>query len=104
MKYLMSWTYRVGGTEKENDETLRRGLALYSKWAPSQSTTIHQMVERVDNTGGFSIIETDDPMDLAEATAKFSTIAEYTILPVLDIEDGVRALLQGVEFRESARQ
>jgi uncharacterized NAD(P)/FAD-binding protein YdhS len=28
--------------------------------------TIHQMVGRLDGNGGFSIIETDNPMDLAD--------------------------------------
>ncbi|OBI18084.1 DUF3303 domain-containing protein [Mycobacterium sp. E2327] len=101
MKYVVSWTYRLNGTAAENDESLRRGLAAYSKWSPPQSTTYHQFVGRVDGGGGFAVVETDNPADLVETTSQFATILDYQIYPVLDIADSVQALQQGVAFREA---
>lgn len=101
MKYMMCWTFRMGGTARDNEEAAKRGLALLAKWSPPETATIQQFVQRVDNMGGFSVVETDNPADLAESTAKFATIADYTIYPVLDMEEGARLLQQGIEFRES---
>jgi len=97
----VAWTYRLNGTAAENDETLRRGLAAYSKWSPPQSTTYHQFVGRVDGGGGFAVVETDNPADLVETTSQFATILDYQIFPVLDIAEAARALQRGVEFREA---
>ena len=49
MKYVVSWTNReTGNAEKE----AKRSLAVFSKWTPSQSSTFHQFVQRVDGEGG----------------------------------------------------
>jgi hypothetical protein len=101
MKYVVSWTYRLNGTAAENDESLRRGLAAYSKWSPPQSTTYHQFLGRVDGSGGFAVVETDNPADLVQTTSQFATILDYQIYPVLDIAEAAQALQQGVEFREA---
>lgn len=103
MKYLMSWTYRVNGTAKENEESVERALALFSKWSPSPTTTIHQFVQRLDNMGGFSVVETDNPADVAETTSKFSTFADYLVYPVMDVQEGVGVIQQACEFRESVQ-
>ncbi|MCW2650667.1 MAG: hypothetical protein JWR32_1643 [Mycobacterium sp.] len=31
MKYVVSWTYRLNGFAAENEEAVRRGLAVLSK-------------------------------------------------------------------------
>lgn len=101
MKYVVVWTYRLNGTAAENDESLRRGLAAYSKWSPPPGTTYHQSVGRVDSGGGFAVVETDSPADLVETTSQFATIMDYQIYPVVDIAEAAQALQQGVEFRDA---
>lgn len=101
MKYLMSWTYRIGGSAAENEKSLQRGLAVFAKWTPPESTVYHQFLGRIDGTGGFAVVESDNPHEMAEAAAKFSFIADYQLYPVLDIADAVAALQAGVDFRES---
>ena len=44
MKYVMSWTSRLNGSEKENEEAMRRGVEMFSKWQPPDGTTFHQFV------------------------------------------------------------
>jgi hypothetical protein len=63
--------------------------------------TYHQFVGRLDGGGGFSVVETDNPMDLADATSKFGFIADYQIYPVVDIAEAAQSLQQGIEFRDS---
>src|SRR4029077_16427402 len=101
MKYLVSWTYRLDGSAAEDEAALRRGLAVFGKWTPPASTTYHQFVGRVDGGGGFAVVETDDPSDVADVTAKFGFVADYRIYPVVDIDKAVQALQEGMEFRDS---
>jgi hypothetical protein len=101
VKYLVSWAYRLNGSADENDETLRRGLAVFSEWAPPQGSTYTWFVGRVDGRGGFALVETDDPADLADTTSKFGFIADYQISPVIDIARSAQSLARGVEFRAS---
>ncbi|MFZ1175410.1 MAG: DUF3303 family protein, partial [Mycobacterium sp.] len=61
MKYVVAWTYRLNGSAAENEESLRRGLAVFSKWTQPQGTTYHQFVGRLDGAGGFAVVETDNP-------------------------------------------
>jgi Protein of unknown function (DUF3303) len=101
MKYLVSWTYRLNGSAAENEESMRRGLAVFSKWTPPQSSIYHAFLGRVDGCGGFALVETDNPADLADTTSKFAFIADYQIYPVIDSEQSVQSLQQGAEFLES---
>ncbi|OBK93632.1 DUF3303 domain-containing protein [Mycobacterium asiaticum] len=103
MNYLVSWTYRLNGTATENEDSLRRGLAVFSKWAPPASSTYHAFLGRVDSGGGFALIETDNAADLADVTGKFAFIADYQVHPVVDIDQSVQVLRQGVDFLESVQ-
>ncbi len=98
MKYLVAWTYRANGPAEQNEQSFRRGLAAFAQWQQPDSTIYHQFLSRVDGGGGFAVVETDNPEDIAEVTAKFSFIAEYQVYPVLDMADGVQLLYKGVEF------
>ncbi len=101
MKYVVAWTYRLNGSAAENEESLRRGLAVFSKWTQPPGTTYHQFVGRMDGTGGFAVVETDNAADLTDTTSKFAFIADYQIYPVIDIAQAAQALQEGVEFRDS---
>ena len=101
MKYVVAWTYRMGGSAAENEESLRRGLAVFSKRTQPETATYHAFVGRIDGGGGFAVVETDDPADLSDTTSKFGFTAEYQIFPVVDMDQAALALQQGVEFRES---
>ena len=101
MKYVVAWTLRLNGAAAENEAAIRRGLELYAKWTPPASTTFHQFVGRLDGTGGFSVVETDNPADLADAPSKFGAMLDYQIYPVVDIAEWAQAVQSGAEFRES---
>jgi hypothetical protein len=101
MKYVIAWTGRLTGSAKDNEEALRRGLEVFSKWTAPASTTIHQFVGRLDGDGGFAVWETDNPADLLDSVAKFAPFNEFQIYPVVDITEWAQAAQKGVEFRES---
>src|SRR5215218_6110668 len=101
MKYAMTWTTRPGGSGKDNEETMRRGLELFSKWQPAAGTTFHQFVARVDGEGGFAIVETDNPTELLTETLKFAPFNVFNIHPVVDMNEWAQAAQGGIDFRGS---
>jgi hypothetical protein len=101
MKYAMAWTSRLTGSSRDNEEALRRALALFSKWQPPAGTTFHQFVGRVDAGGGYAIVETDNPAELLDGTTKFAPFNEFEIHPVVDMAEWARAGQEGIDFRDS---
>jgi hypothetical protein len=101
MKYVMAWTSRLGGSGKENEEGVARALELFSKWQPAAGTTFHQFVGRLDSEGGYAVVETDNPTELLESTAKFAPFNVFQIHPVVDINDWAQTAQEGVDFRLS---
>jgi hypothetical protein len=101
MKYVVTWTFRSFGSVTQQEASAARLLKVYSKWTPPASVTYHQFVGRIDGSGGYQVVETDSPADLAETTAKFAPFADFQVEPVLDIADAVSAAQAGIDFRES---
>ena len=101
MKYAMSWTSRLGGSGKDNEEAVQRALALLTKWQPPAGTTFHQFVGRVDGEGGFAIVETDNVNDLLTETLKFAAFNSFQIHPVVDTGEWAQAVQQGIDYRAS---
>jgi hypothetical protein len=99
MKFVTAWTWRQGASGKDNEDTIRRVLEVFSKWEPPASTTFHQFVGRLDGGGGFAVTETDNPADLSEVTSIFAPYFDYQIYPVADIAEIAQAAQKGVEFR-----
>ena len=98
MKYVISWQPRSNATE----ENQTRSLQVFSKWSPAESTTYLQFLGRVDGPGGFAVVETDDPALIARDTGIFSAFFDFTVYPVLDIEDATRIGAEALEFLRSA--
>ncbi len=103
MKYLVSWKDRGGGSASESESLIERSLQVFSKWSPPSDATFHQFVTRLDGTGGYAVVETDNPASVAEGPAKFAPYFEFDVVPVLDIAEGVPIASEGVEFRKSVR-
>jgi len=99
MKYAMTWTNRLGGSGKDNEEASRRGVELFSKWEPPADTTFHQFVARCDAEGGFAIVETDNPSGLLAETMKFAPFNVFHIYPVVDMDEWASAAQGGIDFR-----
>ncbi|MFW3171384.1 DUF3303 domain-containing protein [Geodermatophilus sp. CPCC 206100] len=99
MKYLLEWKNRSGASAQENLASLKRSLEVFGKWTPA--TTVHQFLGRVDGAGGFAVIESDDASAVAKDCAIFSPYLEFTVHPVVDIQEGARLLQQAVDFNET---
>jgi len=92
MKYVITWTNR-----DQTPDDSKRLLAAFAAWKPAASNIL-QFVSRVDNGGGLSIVETDDPANLLRDTSKFSAWLDFTIYPVIDVQDAVPVFNEALEF------
>lgn len=97
MKYVVQWTAHGNADEA----TQKRGLQVFSKWAPSENATFHQFLGRVDSRGGFAVVETDDPTTIARDAGIFGAFFDFEVYPCLDIVETAAIGAAAVEFRES---
>jgi hypothetical protein len=101
MKYLVTWTAHDGASATDNEDAVKRSLAVFSKWSPPSDATFHQFLSRLDGTGGCAVVETDNPASVAEGPAKFGPYFEFQVIPVMDITEGVQIVNEGIDFRDS---
>ncbi|MGA9345956.1 MAG: DUF3303 family protein [Nocardioidaceae bacterium] len=97
MKYLVSWTPKANS----NEESQARSLQVFGKWSPSEGTTFHQFLGRVDAGGGYAVVETEDPTLIAHDMAIFGAFFDMSVHPVLDIQESARIGGDAIEFRMS---
>jgi hypothetical protein len=99
MKYVVTWETRPNVTE----ESTARSLEVFSKWSPSEGATFVEFLGRVDNRGGFAVVETDDVALIAKDTAPFNAWFEFNVYPVLEIADTAAVGAEAVAFLGSIR-
>lgn len=88
MKLMLTFSWKPG--TKTRDEAIARfrktggqppkGVNLLGRWA------------RADLSGGFDLLESDDPQALAEFALQWSDLMELTIVPVFEDESLSRVL------------
>ena len=74
---------------------------MFRKWSPTEGTTYLQFLGRIDGSGGFAVVETDDPALIARDVSIFSAFFDMTVYPVLDIEEAARIGGEATEFRQT---
>jgi len=103
MKYLVSWTFRPGGSPAESEVAAKRALQVFGKWSPPADATFHAFLSRVDGAGGFALVESDNLRSVMEGPAKFGPWFDFQVVPVVDVAEGVQIATEGIEFRDSIR-
>ena len=97
-KYLIEWKNRDGLAGDESQP--RRLLDVFSKWTPAAGNIL-QMVSRVDDNGGLSIVETDNVTDILRDVSKFTVWLVFTVTPVIDITDAVPVFNEAIDYIDS---
>jgi hypothetical protein len=97
-KYLIEW--KVRGALAGDEGQPRRLMDVFSKWTPAASNIL-QMVSRIDNQGGYSIVETDNPTDILRDASKFEVWLEFAVIPVVDMADAVPIFNEAIEYLDS---
>ena len=101
MLFQVNYTFRLSGSAKENAESNKRGLALFSKWSPPAGMEVKSFHARADGKGGTVVVETDDVTTLLDGPSKFGAINEFEIVPIVDITEAVPILSEALEWGDS---
>ena len=96
MLFHVSWTF-IGRTE----ETEKRSLEVFGKWAPPQGAEFKGFYGFATGGGGVALIEVDSAATLAKTTAPWTPWLDFTVTPILPIEEMAAIGGEGVAFRES---
>lgn len=88
MKYACSWTVRASGSATENIADAKKLQEVFAAWEPPEGATYMHLAS-VTGGKGYTLIETDDPKKVAESVTLFSPFLEWTVDPVIEIEDAV---------------
>lgn len=102
MKFVLAYTMRDGGSATDRHEAAKAAQRLLANWQPSGAATIHEWMSRCDGNGGFSVIETDDGVELLKDLSTWGTYLEFTAYPVVDIGDATPATDAAIAAREGA--
>jgi len=102
VKFMAEYKHRLNGSATENSGDLASMLEVFSKWAPAAGYTIEMFVERVDATGGYILVETNEPDSVLEFAAQFAPWNDSLIVPVVPVEQAVPALEKAAEWRRQA--
>jgi hypothetical protein len=78
MKFMTTWAAFPGAT-KECVEKFLAGEA-----APQEGVTLLGRWHKADCSGGFSLYETDNLVQLYKGAARWADLMELTVVPVLD--------------------
>lgn len=101
MLFQVNYATRAGGSAKENTESAKRALALFSKWSPPAGMEIKSFYARADGKGGSVVVETDDVKTLLDGPAKFGAVNEFEIVPVIEIAESVPILSEALAWTEA---
>ncbi len=97
MKYVIGWEVKPTAGE----ESQARSLQVFGKWQPSERSTFHEFLGRVDGRGGFAVVETDDPRTIANDLATFGPFFDFQVHQVLDIRETTEINGEAIAFRQS---
>jgi hypothetical protein len=90
VKYMITFTVRTTGlTYDQNltgEETL---LTAFSKWKPEEGLSIQAFLSNLSGTGGYILVEADDPKVITSFVSKFNYWNDSNVVPVIDIGEAV---------------
>ncbi len=83
MLFLSEYRLRPGMTKAETASL----MTIFGERGAEPGTVAHYV--KADGSGGLVIIDQDDPADAYASTLAYSEYLEFTVTPLLTIEDAV---------------
>jgi hypothetical protein len=99
VKFVLTYTFRDGGSLAEREAAEKRGLQLLGKWEPG--IQFSEWVDRLDGQGGFVVCESDDAATIMKDIAIWAPMFVFELYPVLDVLEATPLQQEAMEFRES---
>jgi hypothetical protein len=90
MKFVVEYQVRNAGlTYEQSIANSAALLTAFSKWKPEEGLKVHAFLAKVAGSGGYVSVEADDAKVVQSFVAKFTFWNDVTVVPVVDIADGV---------------
>jgi hypothetical protein len=91
MKYMIEYTIRhAGKTHEENRNDTQTLTTAFTKWKPEDGLTIHAFVSKLSNSGGYVLVEANDPKTVSSFVSKFLVWNDCEVVPVMEVADSVQ--------------
>jgi hypothetical protein len=100
MKYVMTWKRKRHGAAAEHAAAEARVLELIRGWRKPEAVVVHQFVLRSGDSGGYAVVETDDPAVVREAVEVLSGF-NFHVDPVVDIDVALAGKGVAIEWRDA---
>jgi hypothetical protein len=84
-----------------SEEGTKRALTAFAAWQPPAEAEFKGFYGTADGRGGVAIIEVDSAATLARTTAPWTPWLDFTVTPILPIEEASAISGEGIAFRES---
>jgi Protein of unknown function (DUF3303) len=102
MKSMLCWHERPQGSPMEYENAQKRILEVFTQWKAPDKFKIEMFVIRVDDWGGYMLLDCDDPL----AVQKFCSMLPafvFEVRPVVPVMDAVRVELEAIAFRDGLK-
>lgn len=96
MLFHVMWEFRDA-----SEEGSKRSLAVFAAWTPPAGAEFKGFYSFASGGGGVAIVEADSAVTVARTTAPWSPWLQFTVTPILPIEEGTAIAGEAVAFRES---
>jgi hypothetical protein len=96
--FHVSWEF-IDRTE----EGTRRNLAVFSAWQPPPGAEFKGFYGFAGGGGGVAIVEVDSAATLARTTAPWAPWLDFTVTPIIPIEESSAIAGEAVAFRDSVK-
>ena len=84
-----------------SEEGQKRSLEVFQKWQPAAGADFKGFYGFADGSGGVAIVEVDSAQTAARLVSAFSPWMDFTITPILPIEEAVAIGGESIAFRDS---
>jgi hypothetical protein len=102
MKFVLVYKLRGNDTAKGIDDSERSAQKLLTSWQPHAPEGISEWLTRVDGSGGFAVVETDDAAALWKDLATWTVWLEFEAIPVIDIGESTAKVDEVFQARAGA--
>lgn len=84
-----------------SEEGQRRGLKVFQNWQPAAGAEFKGFYGFADGTGGMALVEVDSAQTAMRLVSPFTPWMDFTITPIVPIEEAAAIGAEGVAFRDS---
>ena len=85
------------------EEGQKRSLQIFQNWQRPAEAQFQGFYGFADNSGGVAIVEVDSAVTLTRITAPFTAWMEFTMTPILPVEEAAVLAGEAIGFRDSVR-